>query len=111
MSSEAVNPNYLHGGDIAIERSRRSGKQDFSANDEPDPKRNHGRLVVVRPETPNSELAKRNVIHTDEERDSLAEAVEAAVKRERALTPEQKMARIAALKALDAATPPYDFEK
>lgn len=71
--------------------------------------RNYGRLVVISPETPNSELAQRNVIKTDEEHRKLGAAVTRTVDSYRA--EEDPDAVVRRLAEIDAKTPPYDFEK
>jgi len=106
MSSEAIEYGYLHKDNNAMEKNR---DRNHEVSKEPDSERNHGRLVVLRPETPNSVLAQRNVIHTEDERRKLGAAVEATVRAERAV--QDPEGRVAELEALDAKTPLYDFEK
>ena len=76
-----------------------------------DPDRNHGRLVVPRPETPDTELSLRNVLHTDEEHARADKALEARLLAERRKTPEQIAAEIARLVTLDASMEPLSFER
>jgi hypothetical protein len=73
--------------------------------------RNHGRLVVPRPETPDSELAQRNIFHTDEEHERADRVLGAHLLAERRKTPAEIAAEIARLIEVDAKMEPFDFER
>ena len=67
-----------------------------------------GRLVFRRPEARNSEIAKANIIHSEQESLDLDQTLAAAVMRRRALTigeREQQLGQLAALEAEFAPSP------
>jgi len=81
------------------------GENDIANSELNREKRNDGRLVFERAETPASELAQRNVIHSEEEHRQLGAAILAGVQRE---TGADKLKRLV---ELDANTPLFDFEE
>lgn len=72
-------------------------------------RRNHGRLVVLRPETPGAELAQMNVVRTPEDLRKIGDGVVATVRAMRETSNWEQY--VDGLQALENATPLFDFEK